>query len=79
MKRLLLLALLVMALLIAAQCGGAGAPEPAAPAQEEPEVAAEEPVATQEEPACKSQESDRALPNVSGSCAQASPGRMALH
>ena len=53
MKRLLLLALLVMALLIAAQCGGAVAPEPAAPAQEEPEVAAEEPVATQEEPAAE--------------------------
>ncbi len=51
MKRFYLLAILLLALLLsAAQCGGAAAPEPQAPAKEEPEVAVEEPAAAEETP-----------------------------
>jgi ABC-type branched-subunit amino acid transport system substrate-binding protein len=56
MKRLILFAMLIAVLLVAAQCGGAAAPESAAPAQEEPEVAVEEPAAAEEEPAATAEE-----------------------
>ena len=56
MKRLILFAMLIAVLLMAAQCVGAAAPEPAAPAQEEPEIAAEEPAVAEEEPAAAAEE-----------------------
>ena len=49
MKRLIFVAMLIAVLLVAAQCGGAAAPEPAAPAQQESAAAEEESAPAAEE------------------------------